>query len=246
MLLPSTSFIIKIAFIISFFIFFNANSLHSTPKDNRISFSYQLYKEKDYYRSLSELLKIGFFYENTDKIKYLTALNLYKLNEYEKLNTLKLSDIGTFSNLQSDILSLQSLAHLKNRRIRHAQFLWEKAMKKDFFVLNKTEFLNEKTANSYNYFLPGSGYFYTNEYLKGTLALFLQALTLYFTFHSYQNKEYGITLLSFFTGYQLYQGIQRGTSESIQKHNEKVFIRQSTPWIQKAEQQLTPPEIIFE
>ena len=198
-------------------------------QDSQIEEHYKLslyfFENKDYYRSVSELYRLKFYYKIDEiRLDTLLAKNYYVQKEYTKLE--KLSEkylLKETNEANTTLFILTALSYLKNDSLIKAKKLWEKGEpEKNFWQSENLELLNPEKAFWLSLF-PGLGFAYTNDYKSAVLAFLLNGSFIYLTVETFNKKQYATSFLLFFFEYQFYLGGMRAAAESAINYNEKII-----------------------
>lgn len=213
------------------YVFFYSNySLAKDSKNAQIQSHWRLansfYQQNQYYRSISELYRLKFYYgqHNLD-IDGLLAKNYYWVKDYSKLISL--------SNRveKQEIIALSALALLQVGDLQNAKNYWETAKINEEFYTPPMSLLNPQQAFWLSLF-PGAGFFYTKNYSKAIGSFLLNSIFFYGIIRAFAQEQYATSYLLFFFEYQFYTGGMRAAKEQAEIYNQEVLQKERKIFIQ--------------
>jgi len=215
------------------------------PDAEQLRFIIKLYDQKEYHRSISQILKIKFqFPQTSDKRKldlYLLK-NYYWLREYHSIDNLAsemLLERGLYSdeqiNKQSSLILIASL--LQQGEERRAQHAWETYLKDDAegdFPSSEMlpDLINPDQASFYSGLLPGSGFLLSEAYGKAFVSLALNLIFISGSYQAFTQHNYGISGLLMFFEISWYFGGKKASAEAALQFNRKRIRRSQQYWIE--------------
>ncbi len=215
----------------------------ATISDEQIHYPVELYLEEDYYRAISEILKLEFIIPENEKVRLLRPYLLksyYHLEDFRQVirfSTITLRDKTEYSErVTKEAASLATLALLKLGKEEKAKLLWEQEVygKPDSAFPLQTQIpdlIDPDRARLYSAILPGSGLLLSEEYGKATVSFLLNALFIMGCYHYAEMKQWGITGLLFFFEINWYTGGMNASAESAINYNNRLIRRYQSSWI---------------
>ena len=222
-------------------VFCLVNNIFSQTTINTDNFKYQLklhwsfakhfYEKKQYYRSITELYRLKFYYgqNNSLAINNLLAKNYYLSKDYQKLFSLANTNL-----LQTDreLFGLTSLAYLQLEDLQNAKNYWNIVdLQAEFYTPKEQKLLNSQKAFWLSVF-PGAGFIYTKNYGKAFASLLLNSIFFYGIITSYEQEQFVTSYLLFFFEYQFYTGGMKAARETAEKHNQEILQKDKKFFIQ--------------
>ena len=194
------------------------------------SLAESFFLQKDYYRSISELNRLKFYYHQRSlALDKFLAKNYYLIRDYNKL--IKLGNKQIAQNKNIEILGLTSLAYLQLNNLNNAQFYWKTAKIKDNFYTSKNiELLDPEKALLLS-IVPGLGFAYSKNYILAFASFLLNTSLIYYTIEAWEAEQYAISYLTFFFEYQFYLGGMRGAKEQAEKYNQEILTKEKKIFI---------------
>ncbi|MGK0290594.1 MAG: hypothetical protein ACI86H_002053 [bacterium] len=206
-----------------------------------------LYQTGDYYRSISEILRIQFqwnAYQKKDEFNFLLGKNYYQLDLFSKSIQISKTILNQTKDQQFQVKSAQllSLSYLKRNQENLSYSIWKQYLpdsKKNFPRKNKMEgLIDPNRAKLYSTILPGSGFLLSREYKKAFGSFFLNALFIAGTYYQYQQGNPGIASLLFFFEIGWYKGGRNAAYESAELANQRKIQKIRNHWFHNQEKQL--------
>ena len=258
MLLKLKTFLL---FQIFFFRFLNL----SLATEKELDLAYEFYDNKDYYRSISEIYRLKFYHqiENTS-IDSLLVKNCYFLEDFSCLENVgksylkktaakktpakktaakktaaKKTAAKKTAQDKTNILSLVSLAYLRQNKTTEAEIYWQAAEQEEIFQPETTDFLHPQKAFWLSLF-PGAGFVYTQNYGTAITAFLLNATFTYLMLDSWQNGQAVNFTLFFFFEYNFYLGGMRGSREKAIEYNQNLIREKRDAFIFRYEKRFLP------
>lgn len=211
--------------------------------DKQYDFSIRLYHEKDYYRSITEILKLTFQFPkkvfNSD-IKIYHLKNLYFLEQYDELIKQANSILTASTQFSEETIietsKILTTAYLKQNNSKKAFKIWSNNFEgeslQDFPLETKMpDLINSQQAGLYSAIVPGSGFLLSENYDKATTSFLLNALFIAGCVNYYKKKQWGITALLLFFEIGWYQGGIRASIEYADRYNQKIIQTHQNRWI---------------
>ncbi|NQU65395.1 MAG: hypothetical protein HQ517_14090 [SAR324 cluster bacterium] len=212
----------------------------------QFTFVKKLYENKDYYRSISEILKIRFHYPQTSER---TKLDLYLLKSYYQLQAFSAVDelaskifeqndslADKFMGKQTGLILMTS-QWLQGRE-NHAYKTWEAYVKDDISAVfpSSEKFVGAVDPNQaafYSGILPGSGFFLSKQYGKAAVSFALNLLFLGGSYYAFTQQRYGISGLLMFFEINWYFGGKKASAEAAHQFNQQGIKHMQQNWMQK-------------
>ena len=223
---------------------FCAGNERSVNKNRQFEYAIKLYLEDDYYRSITEILRLKLrFPEESAKHQ----LDLYLLKNYYHLKDfaqVKLIAEGILPNpayaLNKDavgeVTTYLTLSLLEEGENDKAEQLWNK-----FANLTSSDLLppeqdipgqvNPDKAKLYSKIVPGSGLLLSREYSKATVSFVINIVFLVGSYNHFVLKQYGIAGLMFFFEIGWYFGGQNAAHEAAVKYNKTIISQYRQQWL---------------
>jgi hypothetical protein len=205
-------------------------------------FSIKLYQKRDYYRSISEILKLEFQYPKQTQqsdIKVYLLKNLFYLGQYHELEhqasfTLK-TTVEQSENTILEISKILTVSYLKQNNSEAAFQTWSKAFQGDSVINfphenNIEGLIDPQNAGLSSAILPGSGFLLSENYGKATTSFLLNALFIAGCVSYYHQKNWGITALLLFFEIGWYQGGIRASIEHAKIYNQNIINTYQKKW----------------
>ncbi|PCI23394.1 MAG: hypothetical protein COB67_12875 [SAR324 cluster bacterium] len=216
----------------------SANSL-----ENSLKFPIQLYEQKDYYRSISELLRLEFqFPQNSAR----QQLHLYLLKNYDAIDNFRKvektiaeiyshSPSNPFTPEKRIAAKILTFSLLRQGQEKKAKELWEQLVLRqedvDFPLASRIPGqVDPEQARSYSAILPGAGLLLSKEYGKASASFLLNGVFLLGIFQSLQNKQLGLAGLLFFFEWGWYSGGQEAAAEAANNYNQQLIETTQKQW----------------
>jgi len=212
-------------------------------KNNPFKFPILLFRNGEYHRSISEIMKLQYQYPLESK-KY--SFDLYLLKNYYYLsdfNNAAKSGQRIFSDIEtkykSQILHESALFYTKTlldlNKIELAEKVWKTHWNQynpfpQANLENYPELLDPVKADLYSSFLPGSGLFYSGEYQKGIVSFFVNAIFITGAYSYMKQNDYGIAGVLMFFELGWYFGGKTASIEAVEKHNTSIKKQYYNRW----------------
>lgn len=206
------------------------------------SFALKLYQEKEYYRTITETLRISTIEPELKKdpeLELLLASSYFYLNEFQNtLDTLtgNESNPGFIrKNLKVPFHFLKTASYLSlgldEQAEKEAEML--PYMDGDLLPLKKNlnDQKNPETAKMWSTFIPGTGLIYAGEYQSGVVSFLLNTLFIAGIHQHYSEQNYGIAALLFFFEIGWYQGGREAAFEAAEHRNRRKLKNLREDWI---------------
>ncbi len=220
----------------------SAENTFDEISDNASHYPIQLYQNQDYYRSISEILKLKF-----EKEDYNQELDLYLLKNYYQLNNqyqLQRSaekllkekhDLKNWSH-DKETKQLLSLSFLKSGKEDLAKATWDKCCLDDGFApfpmsANIPGQVDPDRAKLFSTIVPGSGLLLSGSYSKAAVSFLLNSIFIYGCFHYASQDQPGIAGLLLFFEMGWYFGGRNAAHEAAVNYNETLILRHQQQWI---------------
>ena len=237
--------VFSIAFLLVVFVQTVVFSAETDPSLETIRYPIQLYLQKDYYRTISEILKLEFTYPDQEQIKNLRPYlvkSYFHMNEFEKVlllteETLREKELYRDS-ISTEIASLATIVLLKQGKDYEAKKLWEREISGEpdlSFPLNTQvpDQINPDRARLYSSLLPGSGLLFSKEYGRATVSFFLNGLFIAGCYHYARKKQWGVAGLLFFFEIGWYKGGINAAEEGAINFNNRLIAQYQNRWIER-------------
>ena len=194
---------------------------------------------------LFEIYRLKFYHqiENTS-IDSLLVKNCYFLEDFSCLENvgksyLKKTPSKKTAQDKTNILSLVSLAYLRQNKTTEAEIYWQAAEQEEIFQPETTDFLHPQKAFWLSLF-PGAGFVYTQNYGTAITAFLLNATFTYLMLDSWQNGQAVNFTLFFFFEYNFYLGGMRGSREKAIEYNQNLIREKRDAFIFRYEKRFLP------
>lgn len=219
-------------------------SLQASDINNRLSFPEVLYREKEYYRVVTEVLREQFHQPKKAEEKKLNLLlvkSYFHLEDYIALKTAArsiLSEEGIYDiEEKQEVAKYLTLIYLKENKENKAKHIWEKYVlhkeDKSFFLSsNILGQIDPERAGLYSAIVPGSGMLLTGEYGKAAVSFLLNIGFLLGTYQYYHRGAYGIAGLLLFFEIGWYKGGINASKESAENYNRRLVQDRKNRWIE--------------
>ncbi len=220
-----------------------------TPDFEQFKYPIYLYQNNEFYRSITEILRLKFNYPELT-VKY--GLDSYLLKSYyqskeypqliKKAETI-LKNPSRFHKTEelNNIRRLLSLTFIHAGNEQRAKKNWMLCC----FQNNESLFPESNTtpglispdkARIYSTILPGSGLLLSGEYRKAAVSFLLNTLFLAGIYQSYSQDQYGIAGLLFFFEIGWYMGGRNASYEAAIDYNSELIKRYQKNWIDAQQQ----------
>jgi len=218
-------------------------TLWANDFQQQYDYSLTLYRDRDHYRSISEILKLEFQYPRQTRlsdIKIYHLKNLLYLKDYIELEHQVNSILQAPDEYTEDtILKVQeilTLTYLKQNKAKDAFQVWSNTFQGDsvtnFPQKEKIEgLIDPQTAGWYSTILPGSGFLLSENYGKAGTSFLLNALFIAGCVNYYHQKKWGITALLLFFEIGWYQGGIKASIEYADIYNQNIIKTYQNRWI---------------
>ena len=218
-------------------------TIRANDFQRQYDYSLKLYRDKDYYRSNSEILKLEFQYPRQTRlsdIKIYNLRNLLYLKHYIELENQAFSILQTPDNYSpitiQEILKILTLSYLKQNKAKDAFQVWSNSFQgdsvKNFPQEENIEgLIDPQKAGWYSTILPGSGFLLSENYGKAGTSFLLNALFIAGCINYYHQKKWGITALLLFFEIGWYQGGIKASIEYADIYNQNIIKIYQNQWI---------------
>ncbi len=210
----------------------------------QLSFIENLYEEKEYYRSVSEILKITFHYPQSaakNKLDLYLLKSFYHLGDYQSLTIagkriLKERDLKSDTGNTKQIGILLSSAALKKGDEISAEKAWQLYVREDesrIFPTSDTVegLVDPERAAFYSGIIPGSGLLISEQYGKAATSFMLNLLFIGGTYAALMQEQYGAAGLLFFFEISWYFGGKKASAEAAQNYNHRLILNRQQVWM---------------
>lgn len=214
----------------------------SVPKD--VAYAIHLYKGKDYYRTVSEILKIRFQDEETMFRYHLdTALlkSCFHLKEYDAMERyagafLESAERSKENTGEERTGRLYALALYETGKRSQAYEVWlryAEENERELFPMkgNIANQIDPDRAKLFSTVLPGSGFLLSEQYTKAAVSFLLNAVFIAGTYTFAMKNQYGIAGLCLFFEIGWYFGGRNASAEAAREYNSALFNKQRDRWI---------------
>ncbi len=233
----------KFFFLFQVFFFYFLNLSLATEKE--LDLAYSFYYEKYYYRSISEIYRLKFYHQiKNPAVDNLLAKNCYFLKDFfclENLGQIYLKKPSSKKKMAEkiSILSLVSLAYLRQDKSEKAKIYWAASQEEKWDFVSEKDLLKTQKAFWLSLF-PGAGFIYTGNYGTAITAFLLNAAFSYLMLNALENGQTASFTLFFFFEYNFYLGNMRGSREKAKKYNQNLIREQRDAFILRYEKKLLP------
>ncbi|MBU3917504.1 hypothetical protein KKA14_18375 [bacterium] len=209
--------------------------LRGESHPNEFSYPLALYDQGDYYRAISEFLRLkedDSVGKNNPEIDLYLLKSYLKLKQYDQIEILAGSILEKRSHLHdpayiSEASSILSISYLETENFGKAEEIWQRYLddsQNHLFPLSKKlegEIEPEK-AKLYSTILPGAGMVLTGEYGKAVVAFLVNALFIAGSYQSFNKEQYGLAGIFCFFEISFYVGGRNASYESAENHNNQL------------------------
>ncbi|MBU2511848.1 hypothetical protein KJ966_10930 [bacterium] len=201
-----------------------------------------LYHEKDYYRSISEILKLKFENENYDRILDLYLLkNYYQLNNHYQLQLTAEKLLKERKSLQhrpyqNEIKRLLSISFLQSGKEDMGKATWDECCLGDGVNLfpmsvNIPDQIDPERARLFSSIIPGSGFLLSGSYSKAVVSFLLNSAFIYGCYQYASKDQPGIAGLLLFFEIGWYVGGRNASYEAAINYNRMLITNYQQQWI---------------
>lgn len=208
-----------------------------------IRYPVRLYLQKDYYRTISEILRLEFVYPDQKRIRYLRpylAKSHFHLNEFDQALHIAEDTLRNGSryskSVREELASLATVVLLKRGDDLKAKSLWEREIKGEpdpaFPLESRVRGrIDPGRARLYSALLPGSGLLLSKEYGKATVSFLLNGLFIAGCYSYARKEQWGTAGLLLFFEIGWYKGGIRAAEESAVNYNDRLTKLYQNEWI---------------
>ncbi|MBU2647787.1 hypothetical protein KKI24_23970 [bacterium] len=220
-------------------------NINLDPDVDQIGFIKALYGQKDYYRSISEILNLKFQYPLTSEKR---KLDLYLLKSYYQLKDFSSVEAVALEFLREEDPSLDKTtvrqyglillaSQLQTGREKAAHETWETYVREDpsaVFPSSESfpERIDPNRAAFYSGIVPGSGLLLSEQYGKAVVSFLLNVLFISGSYYAFTQQHYGISGLLMFFEISWYFGGKKASAEAAEQYNRRHIRRIQGNWIQ--------------
>ncbi|MCP4296304.1 MAG: hypothetical protein GY786_11905 [Proteobacteria bacterium] len=226
-------------------------SVKADLTSNQFNYPKKLFISGHYYRSISEIRKLEFYFPQESEryqLHLLLLKNYYHLSDVKKVDQtareiFSLNPEQPHTSLKKDSAKILTFSLLKRGEEVKARQVWEQlVMKKEDLSFpmsgQREDQADPEKAKLYSYILPGSGLIMTGSYGKASVSFLLNALFLAGISNSLENKQTGIASLLFFFEWSWYFGGARAAEEAAINYNQNRIQEARNEWISEQSFQL--------
>jgi len=209
-------------------------------------YSIRLYENKEYYRSISEILRLEFQYpeqSSRHQLHLYLLKNYYESGDHENVRKTaqeifqKPSETPS-TEIKKEAARFLSFSLLQQGKEIKSRKIWEELVnqgKDDTFpqASSISDQIDPDTAKTWSAIIPGAGLFLTGEYFNGTVSFLLNGIFLAGIYQAVQNQQWGITGLLVFFEWGWYFGGQNAAMVSAINHNKRLITSGRNKWIEK-------------
>ena len=220
--------------------------LDRDPNSEQFAFIKKLYEHKDYYRSISEILKIRFHYPQTSeksKLDLYLLKSYFQLHEYSRVDTLASEIIRQSDSMSDKTIRKQSVlilmtSLLEQGREEVARSTWETYRKDNSAEIFPSSaglsgLVDPNRAAFYSGILPGSGLLLSEQYGKAVVSLALNLLFVAGSYYAFTQQQYGISGLLIFFEISWYFGGKKASAEAAHQFIQQRIKHIQQNWMQK-------------
>ena len=219
-------------------------SLQAFEKESHLNFPKELYQQKDYYRTVTEVLRIRFQHPKKAEEKRFNLLlvkSYFHLEDYIQLKTAAGEILSDRKNYSSDekkeVAKYLTLSYLKENNEIAAKTTWDRYVNGNIdhpfpLASEVSGQIDPNRARLYSAIIPGSGMLLSGEYGKAAVSFLLNMGFLLGTYQYYHKEAYGIAGLLFFFEIGWYQGGINASEESAENYNRRLVQEQRNRWIE--------------
>jgi hypothetical protein len=221
-------------------LFSHAKTVNSEPRkpiSSPLKHDYPkfLYDSKQYYRSISEILRIKFEYGEKKidpELEVIYLKSAYELREHGRIQKTApdlLKDPGLDENPEAlrSIGGILTASYIDTGQYKNAKQTWAfccSLSNEDLFLLPEEipGRIDPARARILSSVIPGSGLLLSGEYRKAAVSFLLNVATVYGIHHFGSRKQFGVASLLFFFEIGWYTGGRNAASEAATDHNHKL------------------------
>ncbi len=226
-------------------------SVKAGSTSNQFNYPEKLFNSRQFYRSISEIRKLEFYFPQESeryKLHLLLLKNYYHLSDFNKVDQTAREIFShnpeqPYTSLKQDSAKILTFSLLKRGEEVRARQVWEQLVTKkedlDFPMSHKIgDQVDPEKAKLYSYILPGSGLIMTDSYGKASVSFLLNALFLVGINNSLEKEQTGIASLLIFFEWSWYFGGARAAEEAAINHNQNRIQEARNEWISEQSFQL--------
>lgn len=239
------SVVVFIFFYIALCFFYTTKADQAQLQQNMdFSFPINLFYQQDYYRSVTEILRLRFHYPHEsakNRLDLFLVKNYYQLGAFNKAEMEAkriLLPPGIEKNKQKRQEAGKFLAFslLKQGKDQLARQAWIAYVDEDKQYLPPiaTEFsdrVDPLRANSFSSVIPGSGLLLSREYGKSVVSFLINMVFIAGSYQFFMNGQYGVSGLLLFFEIGWYSGGKKAAIESANLYNEQNAKEIRQRWI---------------
>ncbi len=227
-----------ILFSITVFSLLINTTVFSIEKSNQNGLEYPLflYDQGDYYRAITEFLRLKEKGSNDSEINLHLLRSHLKLKQYAQIEVLA-GSILDHENQKQDIDLrkkagfILSISYLETEHYGKAAETWQQfAEDGQFPTYNDSEEVDPQKAKLFSTLLPGSGMILTGDYKKAISSFLVNALFIAGSYQSFDQEQYGLASLLCFFEIGFYFGGRNASYESAVNYNNKIKRERFEPW----------------
>ena len=221
-------------------------NLHKGPD---LTYPFKLYQQQDYYRAVTEILRLKFLFPKDSArhrldqylVKSYYELRLYGHAERAANHFLQHSDPSDHE-ARTNVAMLLVFSQLQQDKYPDARQTWLNYISQDLVnlppsVKNIPDRIDPEKARLFSSIIPGSGLILSHQYGSAIVSFLINAAFIAGTYHYFNNHQYGVAGLLLFFEIGWYSGGKKAAYEAAENynHNQLELLRQN--WIES--QQLT-------
>ncbi len=202
-----------------------------TIRQKALSYPEILYKSGEYYRSMSEIMRLKFElgYEKDElQLDILYLKNAYKLKEYRKIldsapGLMENPGVKNSPEKRHQVGKILTATLVNLKDYSKAADTWDACCSSSGREFVKPDeipgMVDPDRARWYSTFLPGSGLLLSGEYGKALVSFLLNSITLYGIYHYGTHQQMGTAGLLLFFEIGWYAGGRNASAEAAEDHN---------------------------
>ncbi len=223
---------------------FSQTHVNREPDAKQLELFNYLYENKEYHRSITEILRLKFRYSQTSekaKLDLYLLKNYYQLKEHTSVISVA-SEILTEmkpspekqTGRQPSLILVSSLLHQGYEK--RAQHIWEDKIRDEETVVFASSVtvanrIDSNLASFYSGILPGSGFLLSDEYGKAAVSFALNLIFISASYHAFKQQQFGVAGLLMFFEVNWYFGGKKASAEAARQLNYKNVRRYQQNWI---------------
>ena len=229
------------------FLLVTANILQATEDTLQeipdYTYPIRLFYQQDYYRSVSEILRLKFLFplESTrHKLDLYLVKNYYQMGLYgqsEQTANLLLDSHSEFREpTRRKIGMFLTFSQLRQNKYQLAGQTWYKYVSQDITnqpptYENLPDRVDPAQARLYSSIIPGSGLILSQQYGSALVSFIINVAFITGSYHYLHNKQYGIAGLLIFFEIGWYMGGKKAAYEAAEAYNYHQLKELQTNWI---------------